>query len=304
MAITADVITHRKLVLIKNLYRRAVAQSANEHSILDRMLSVLTFDLAIETALKAALAALNPSTPLPSELSALIQKCDAALTSGSLPTVPDTRQIHDVRKIRNAVQHEARTPNPSEVGDSRTYTRDFLERFVYQVWGHSLERLRLADLIKDDEAREFLSKAEEAIEQGDYQSAAQQAHAALHVAFVYLEWQTIGLRPHSPRGFVMDDGERHSGELTYEAFNKMRQTVLFLTLGLDLGQYIRCKRLAGEVILTFDSDVEFLGTKEDLTAEEAEWVIAFCFDSLSEIEARVGKLQAPYGADPYATFSS
>ena len=67
------------------------------------MLSVLTFDLATEAALKAALAALNPNTPLPSELNTLILKCDVALANAGLTALPDTRQVQDGRKAHTAV---------------------------------------------------------------------------------------------------------------------------------------------------------------------------------------------------------
>ncbi len=296
MSLHADAITHRKLVLVKNLYRRAVAQSANDHSSLDRMFSVLTFDLAIETLLKAALASLNPSTALPSELNTLIQKCDAALSNADLPVVPDTRQVQDVRKVRNAVQHEARSPNPSEVSDSRTYTRDFLQKFTEQVWALSFERLRLSDLIKRDEIRERLARAEEAFDQGDYQVAAQQANTGLTSALIFARYPLVGVS-HLPeaRHFQLPSRDVRNWDEVLATIGKLQETTMLLALGIGITQYRRCKELAGSVHFYMGGGEGYSGTKEDLSADEAEWVVAYCFDEIFEIEARAGDLNAPFG---------
>jgi hypothetical protein len=59
MAVTPDLITHKSLILIKQIYQRAAVQSASQHSDVDRVPSLISFDLANETLLKSAITAMD-----------------------------------------------------------------------------------------------------------------------------------------------------------------------------------------------------------------------------------------------------
>jgi hypothetical protein len=61
MTITLDSASRKKLVLAKQLYQQSLRQSAAHTSIMDRIMAVIGFDLAIETALKAAAIAMDPA---------------------------------------------------------------------------------------------------------------------------------------------------------------------------------------------------------------------------------------------------
>ena len=81
MAISIDPITRKKLIIVKQLYQNAVIKSASRHSIIDRLLSVIGFDLAIETVLRAVVGSLDSSKPPVDGFQSLVQQCDSLLTT-------------------------------------------------------------------------------------------------------------------------------------------------------------------------------------------------------------------------------
>ncbi|CAN5725256.1 hypothetical protein BH24ACI2_BH24ACI2_01210 [soil metagenome] len=61
MLISLDVVTRKKLILVKQIYQRALIQAQAKHSYVDCIFAVVGFDLANETVLKAVVSALNPT---------------------------------------------------------------------------------------------------------------------------------------------------------------------------------------------------------------------------------------------------
>src|SRR5215213_6072387 len=129
MSVPLDLITQRNLILVKQIYQRAVVQSASHHSDVDRILSLISFDLANETLLKNAITAVDSRAKIISELNELIKTADDAFRNAAppVPPVPDAQKIRRVRKIRNAAMHDATYPTAADINDCRTYTRDFLQ---------------------------------------------------------------------------------------------------------------------------------------------------------------------------------
>ena len=159
MLISLDLVTRNKLILVKQLYQRALIQSQITHKIVDRMLAVVGFDLANETLLKAIAVALNTTIKLKHSFPDVIKQVETELGNynKNLSDVIKIQRIHD---LRNATQHHGRYPSEIEVSDSRTYTRDFLEKAVYDVWGESFESLSLVDVIQNNIAKKYLTEAE------------------------------------------------------------------------------------------------------------------------------------------------
>lgn len=151
MTVSLDLITHKNLILIKQIYQRAVVQSASEHSDVDRVLALISFDLANETLLKRAITAVDSRAKVVSELSELIRTADDVFgkATPSIPPVPDAQKVRRVRRIRNAAMHDATYPAPAEISDCRTYTRDFLQQMVSNVWGVDFDALSLTEVIKN-----------------------------------------------------------------------------------------------------------------------------------------------------------
>lgn len=137
-----DVRTLKKLILIKQIYQRALIQSQSTHRIVDRMLAVVGFDFANETTLKTVAVALNPTIQLERSFPKVRTQVESELKKQN-KNLLDTIKIQDVHDVRNATQHQARYPNKIEVSDSRTYTRDFLTQAFTEIWETSFESLVL-----------------------------------------------------------------------------------------------------------------------------------------------------------------
>jgi hypothetical protein len=67
MPASLDVITRKKLILVRQLYQRAVIQGEAQHSYVDRIIAVIGFDLSNETLLKAIVSCLDATKPIASD---------------------------------------------------------------------------------------------------------------------------------------------------------------------------------------------------------------------------------------------
>lgn len=299
MTITVDAITHKKLILVKQLYQQAVVQSTSLHSITGRIMSVIGFDIAVETVLKAVVSSLDSSKIPPDNFQGLIQQCDDLLPKAGYNPVPDKANIQHVHSIRNDAQHKAKYPNESDVSDCRTYTRDFLQKIISDVWGLSFESVSLTDVIQHVKVKEFLVNAERAKSQDDYQQAVKQAAAGLTLALIYVKRAIVGRTPSFARAFLMEDsfGKPKSDGDTYRAFERMQETLLYVALGLNYADYMRYRQIAGDVIFGVGSTTPlYAGLKEPIIADDAEFVVAYCTDKVVQIENLVGNLEAPFGS--------
>src|SRR5262245_21298297 len=106
MPIPLDPVTMKKLALVKQLYQQAYLQSMARSSPVSRIIAVVTFDLATETALKVVFSALNLGRNQDKAFQSLINSIDSALPSIGIASVPDKAQIQHVHSIRNDAQHK------------------------------------------------------------------------------------------------------------------------------------------------------------------------------------------------------
>lgn len=88
MTVSLDLITQRNLILVKQIYQRAVIQSASRHSDVDKILSLISFDLANETLLKNAIRAVDNKVDIVSKLRVLIKTADDVFAKASPPIPP------------------------------------------------------------------------------------------------------------------------------------------------------------------------------------------------------------------------
>src|SRR5258708_2178365 len=174
-----DEITYKKLVLVKQLYQRAIVGSQSGYSAPDRILVVIIFDLACETAIKAIITSLD-STKTPDEkFQSLIDQADSILSKNGMADLPNKAQIRHVHAIRNDAQHKAKYPNENDVSDCRTYTRDFLTEVIKEVWTLDFEDIRLTELVKNDEVKNSLISAETAFVERNFSESLNQLDRAL-----------------------------------------------------------------------------------------------------------------------------
>lgn len=301
MTISIDPITRKKLIIVKQLYQNAMIQSASHHSIIDRLLSVIGFDLTIETVLRAIVGSLDSSKSPSDGFQGLVQQCDTLLSGSGHNPIPDKANIQYIHSIRNDAQHKAKYPNESDVNDCRTYARDFLRKTIAELWGIDFEQISLVDLIQHEKVKQYLVDAEHHLSQGKYQEAIHSASAGITWALDRVEISLVGRLPSFTGGILlidtfgkpMSDSQARDG---YHAIERMQDTLLYVTLGMNYTEYMRYKKFAGHVIFTADGKPHNQGKVEPAGPSDAEFIVAYSINTVVQIEGIVGDIDAPFGS--------
>lgn len=280
MTQTLDSIARRRLVLAKQVYQRALALAHGAVSAVDGTLAVIEFDFALETIVKSVFRAFDQQHQMPESLTKLVGATNSLLQAQGYPPIAGAQNIHRVRDIRNAAQHEARTPTTDEVNECRTHTHDFLVQVFNAVWGRDFETLSVADFIQQPEVRTLLLEAESCVQKGDYLEAVQRSGAALTKALGCLNVAGMVAIPDSS---------------LYVPLMSVMEAVNFIALGLNYAQYWRYKQVAGANYSDDSGTLHHSGGKEALERADAEYAVAYCDETILEIEGRVGNLDTPFG---------
>jgi hypothetical protein len=299
MPVTLDVITRKKLILVRQIYQRAVLQAEAQHSYVDRILSLIGFDLSNETLLKAVVGAVDPRQTPSTDFQGIVRQADSLLAANGLPALSHKVQIQHVRTLRNDAQHKARYPNDTDLNDCRTYTRDFLKQTILDVWGERFESLSLVDVIQDVRVKTFLHDAETELANGDYRKAVVKAIAAFDWTMGKVTDSIVGKVPYYTKAISVEDSfgrERNSTEM-FEAFENMRGVLMRSVVGMSFPGYLRFKQITRSVaLLSFAESgiyqAVFKGHKPDLG--EAEYIIEFATNSIIQIESLVGDIEKPF----------
>ncbi len=296
MTIPLDVITRKKLILVRQIYQRAVMQSEVLHSDFDRIMSLIAFDLASETVLKAVVGALEPSKNTDKDFQSIIQQADALFIKQSLPEVPDKPKIQHVHSLRNDAQHKAKYPSNTDVSDSRTYTRDFLRQIVLNVWGQDFNTISLTEVIRHPRVKEFLEKAEEHIKNGNTIQAVAHAKAGFQLAMRKVKHSVVGQYADSMRDYIEVAGKRFSIASWTDAVKKISNAVFLSVAGLDYPSYLRYSKLSRLIYVTDygdNIDVRGGGTNPP-TIEDGEYIVNYVINSVIQIESLVGDIERPF----------
>jgi hypothetical protein len=305
MTIPLDLITHRNLILVKQIYQRAIAQSALQHSDVDRILSLISFDLANETLLKNAIKAVDSRVDIVSKLRALIKTADEVFVKAtpSIPLVPDSQKILRVRDIRNSAMHEAKYPTASDISDCRTYTKDFIQQIVSNVWGQDFASIRLTDLIRNPMVKSFLTQAEIKLEEGDSTEAVFQAIAGFDSTLEKGIAAVVGITPTLTGTTVRNDDLDLSN--VSRAFESLRKVIALPVIGLDYSSYLQYKRFTKYLSICHygGGHVDRAISGPEPSTDEAEFVVNYAVTSTIQIESFVGDIDKPFGGHSWYLFS-
>lgn len=249
-----DPITYKKLILVKQLYQQAIVQSNSKHSIVSRILSVIEFDLAIETLLYAIVRSIDSNENPKEVYDKLIEQVEKLLLNKKLPELPDTANIKRIHSIRNDAQHRAKYPNETDLNDCRTYAKDFMEKVTTDVWNISFEKISLTDLVQNKQVKKFLVEAETALSRSDYQLAAKQAATGLTLALNRVERAIVGNKnSYFGRGAFLVKGiwgELEANTDIFSAFMRMQETLLYVSLGMKFNDYMHFRQIAGYIVFS------------------------------------------------------
>jgi hypothetical protein len=302
MTIPIDPITRKKLIIVKQLFQNALIQSASHHSLIDRLLSVIGFDLANETLLRVIASSLDSSKSPADGFQGLIQQCDALLIGDGHNVIPDKANIQYIHSLRNDAQHKAKYPNESDVSDCRTYARDFLHKISAELWGLDFEQISLIDVIQHEKVKQYLLDAENFLSKGNYQEAIHFASAGLTWTLNRVATALVGRLPSFAGGMVLIDvfGKPMSdskGIDGFRAIERMQDTLLYVALGVNYTEFIRYQKFVGQVVFTGDGNSLNQGKLEPAEPNDVEFVVAYSINTVIQIEGIVGNIDAPFGSE-------
>ena len=298
MTALPDLVALRKLAIVKQVYLEGSRQRAKATPVA-RLLAVVGYDLAIETALKTTIRALDPGVSLKGDFSDLVRLTEAALRKSSLGVLPRAAHIVIVRGIRNAAQHEGRLPTPQEEDECHVIARGFLDELLAQVWGSSLQAIRVGQLVVDPACKEYLDAGEACMAAGDFASAVAKAAEALEWALIRVKDALVGRGDTWVRAILTEDSfgnPKASRDLT-SSIERTQATVLYLALGLDYGEYVRFKANAGSLSFTIGGGASHYGAKDNPDQSDGEGALAYASEAIIQIEARVGSIGKPFGRE-------
>jgi hypothetical protein len=302
MTIYIDPITRKKLIIVKQLYQNAIVQSTAHQVLINRLLAVIGFDLAVETLLRTIVTAFDPSKSLSDGFQGLMHQSETALASAGYSPLPDKANIQHVHSIRNDGQHKAKYPNESDISDCRTYVRDFLQKVVVELWGLDFEKITLTDVIQNEEIRQFFIDAETSHIEGNYQKAVQSASVGLTIALNKVEAAIVGEMPSFASGIMLlnsfgDAMSESNCRDAYRAIERIQDTLLYLALGMNYAHFMEYRKITGHVFFTMDGKSHFNGQMENIEQNDAEFVLSYTTNVVVQIESIVGSIDAPFGTE-------
>ena len=79
---------------------------------------------------------------------------------------------------------------------------------------------------------------------------------------------------------------------------KMQETLLYLGLGMNYAEYMRYKKIAGDVHLIPGVWIPTTyNRKKTITRDDAEFVVSYCSETIVQIETIVGDIEVPFESE-------
>ena len=289
MVVELDPIAYKKLSLIKQMYQKATILSNRKHSIIDKIMALIVFDLTVETALKVVANSLDSSSMPDNSFQGLIDQADRLLGKKKI-VIPPTNYIKFVHSLRNDTQHKAKYPNESDLEECRVHVRDFLKTLVSNVYDTDFDTISQTNWIKNKTIKQKLTDAEKHLQSGDYKKTAELANAGLYTAVRHAGHLYVGspLDLWSTKIAVVDDDVVRGDKDITDVLQRIQNTVRHLALGLNYYDQIKFNKIAGFVTFFYPPDKYSINKmKENIEKDEAEFVLSFAIDSIVQIENHV-----------------
>lgn len=296
--------THRQnLMLIRQIFDRAIKQSERPYGFADGILALIGFDLANESAIKAVYSAVSGRPQPPTDKSGrfltfhgIIEKTDEELAKKNLPAISRISDIEFVHTRRNESQHSAVSPNDSVLRTAQVHTNDFLIELVRNVWNEEFFSINLVDLIRHEFAKELLIKANEKIKAGDYTDSAFDSVAAFQKLSSPLHSKSPVLfrRPMS----VGSQTEEMNRIVALERdVQRLALLQLYILSGFDLGADEKYRTISKGIIVNWFGEREYRGTltQGDLTKDEAQYLLDYAAEAGMRIEDFLTSFENPFG---------
>lgn len=282
-------ILQQRLILVRQMYLKAEHSLESAKTYAEKVIALISFDLAVETALKIVTS--NLSKPLREpKFPELIAAVCGYFEDNSLGQFPDESYIQKVHKLRNFAQHEAEPPTDKSLSDCRTYTYDFLEKLYLKVWDLDFSEISLLDLIRNAELKKSMYEVNAQIDAGDFTEACFSGKIALEQLVASLK-----------NRFAGDDAEiyypgpllggssaaTHQFQLLVSEINSLKGLILLPLVGIDPSAMSRYNEITKGLLydIAYSQKVTKRVKREDCTREEAEFVRDFVINFIIKAEA-------------------
>lgn len=144
--------------------------------------------------------------------------------------------------------------------------------------------------------------ADNHLSQGNYQEAIYSASAGLTWALNRVETAFVGRLPSFAGGILLMDAfgkpmTNSQAREGYRALERMQDTLLYITLGMNYTEYMQYKKFVGHVVFTLDGKAHNQGRVEPAEPSDVEFVVAYSINTVVQIEGIVGNIEAPFGSE-------
>lgn len=179
------------LLVTKGLLDRAAV--ARDGTAPGEITALVLLDLAVESGAKAILGS---KVDKGAGFQATLNRLSEEHHSQTGNDLEGTGRIRELRDLRNGVQHAGNTPAPEDVDRYRLYATDFLDRTTRSLLGVAIGELSTASLLRHEEIRTAIERAESAARSGEMGDAARE----LAVAFSEIVYRFRSAQPWRRRG--------------------------------------------------------------------------------------------------------
>lgn len=279
----------RRLAVVRQIFLTAERAARDRGNPVAGMMAVVGFDLAIETLLKAFVAAADTEPRKERTIHEILKKCDSLLESKGLPALPLRAHVLQVHTSRNSVQHDAQFPHSQVVDDARVYVHGFCQQFAFNVWGADFDFISLVDMVQDELTRRVLQQATDDVASGNLlRGLALIYHAFLcacdfpflgsFFSASYLSSRVDGLTPAARKEIVGGLKSARNDAVTVSAMMAATSSLGDLNRLLSIVPWMDAGVTFEPEHVTYNMTLEWQGAAPDPLA--ASWAVNFVVDSI------------------------
>jgi hypothetical protein len=258
----------------------------------DRIAAVVQFDFVVETMLRGVLFEAKHAQARTERFRDLLKLVGEVLSPGYPQAIPlGQGGLEQVRSIRNAAQHEARSPTQVEVTECAIHTRGFVVEAARVAWDLDFFAADIA-AVRSERVRNYLERAGAAHQALDVRAAMGWVRAAFEYAFKHGGENVVGPSVDVRELLVVDragrtDG-RHSRDGAEAAIALTRLQVLgrLTAFGMNLREYIYWRNtfLSAPALNINDELAPPHDREPDWTSEDYDRAFAYVTDSVLRME--------------------
>lgn len=269
-----DEATRRRLVYVKKLYMHGHDHVANGTEV-DRMIAIHHFDNAVELLLKCVATVCNVPLRVRTTFPDLWNEVNKKFI------LPKKMEMFRLHSLRSDIQHLGVSPiSLTIVNRFDIYTDDFIRAILKDVFDLEYGDLFMSCLIEDEKVRGLLTKAEKALDMGNYKESVELVSAAFSLVYLQ-ESGKLGIYSSFSPSSDIDD----FSEIEF-CLDDIIDNISILALHIDFKNYSEFRKIAPKAYwrrdaFYFQEPFFGKGSKEDAyTKEDALFCFNFVLDCL------------------------